>query len=174
MIKHEPHFDTEKIIEHYTKKDGVPITYVCTSALGHEAQAMDIFYRETPHPEFGNRYFGLYRNAMSGDIMITNADRIEQAEFELVEDDDGNLQYSAHRHDYKRFENGNMIDGGRAYIKSSMCEVKHYVVRNGEMVEKKDAEISDENLDLSDIPEKDEQFFMRAKKTRLVRKRKTK
>jgi hypothetical protein len=42
------------------------------------------------------------------------------------------------------------------------------------MVEKKDAEISDENLDLSDIPEKDEQFFMRAKKTRLVRKRKTK
>ena len=57
MIKHEPHFDTEKIIEHYTKKDGVPVTYVCTSALGNEAQAMDIFFRETPHPEFGNRYF---------------------------------------------------------------------------------------------------------------------
>jgi len=28
-----------------------------------------------------------------------------------------------------------MIDGGRAYIKSSMCEIKHYVIRNGEMVE---------------------------------------
>jgi hypothetical protein len=135
MIKHEPHFDTEKIIEHYTKKDGVPITYVCTSALGDEAQAMDIFFRETPHPEFGNRYFGLYHNAMSGNLMIANADRIESVEFGLVEDDDGDLQYSAHRHDYKRFENGNMIDGGRAYIKSSMCEIKHYVVRNGEMVE---------------------------------------
>jgi len=135
MIKHEPQFDTDKICEHYSNKDGVPVNYVCTSALGDEAQAMDIFFRETPHPEFGNRYFGLYRNAMSGNLMITNADRIESVEFGLVEDDTGDLQYSAHRHDYKRFENGNMIDGGRAYIKSSMCEVKHYVVRNGEMVE---------------------------------------
>ena len=135
MIKHEPHFDTEKIIEHYTKKDGVPITYVCTSALGNEAQAMDIFFRETPHPEFGNRYFGLYHNAMSGNLMIANADRIESVEFGLVEDDDGDLQYSAHRHDYKLFENGNMIDGGRAYIRCAANEVKHYVVRNGEMVE---------------------------------------
>ena len=135
MIKHEPLFDTQKICEHYTEKDGVPITYVCTSALGDEAQAMDIFFRETPHPEFGNRYFGLYRNAMSGNLMITNADRIDSVEFGLVEDDDGNLQYSAHRHDYKRFENGNMIDGGRAYFRFSANEVKHYVVRNGEMVE---------------------------------------
>jgi hypothetical protein len=135
MIKHEPLFDTDKICEHYSNKDGVPVNYVCTSALGDEAQAMDIFYRETPHPEFGNRYFGLYNNPFTGNLMITNADRIEQAEFGLVEDDDDNLQYSAHRHDYKRFENGNMIDGGRAYIRSSMCEVKHYVVRDGEMVE---------------------------------------
>jgi hypothetical protein len=137
MIKHEPLFDTDKVCEHYTQKDGVPVTYVCTSAPGDEAQAMDIFYRETPHPEFGNRYFGLF-HSMSGDLMITNADKIEQAEFGLVEDDDGNLQYSAHRHDYKEFKNGNMIDGGRAYIRSSMCEVKHYVVRNGEMMEKND------------------------------------
>jgi hypothetical protein len=136
MIKHEPQFNTDKICEHYSNKDGVPVNYVCTSALGDEARAIDIFYRETPHPEFGNRYFGLF--ALSGNLMITNADKIEQAEFGLVEDDDGNLQYSAHRHDYKQFENGNMIDGGRSYIKSSMCEVKHYVVRNGEMVEKKD------------------------------------
>ena len=135
MIKHEPLFDTQKICEHYSQKDGVPVTYVCTSALGDEAQAMDIFFRETPHPEFGNRYFGLYRNAMSGDLMITNADRIESVEFGLIEDDAGDLQYSAHRHDYKRFENGNMIDGGRAYIRASMCEVKYYAVRNGEMVE---------------------------------------
>ena len=138
MIKHEPLFDTQKICEHYSEKYGVPAKYVCTSALGDEAQAMDIFYRETPHPEFGNRYFGLYRNAMSGNLVITNADRIESVEFGLIEDDDGNLQYSAHRHDYKRFENGNMIDGGRAYIRCAAHEVKHYVVRNGEMVEKYD------------------------------------
>jgi len=142
MIKHEPIFDTDKICEHYSKKDGVPVTYVCTSALGHEEQAMDIFYRETPHPEFGNRYFGLF--VLSGNLMITNADKIEQAEFGLVEDDDGNLQYSAHRHDYKRFKNGNMIDGGRAYNRSSMCGVKHYVVCNGEMTEKNEVIDGDE------------------------------
>ena len=135
MIKHEPLFDTQKICEHYREKDGVPVTYVCTSALGDEAQAMDIFFRETPHPEFGNRYFGLYLNAMSGNIMITNADRIESVEFGLIEDDAGDLQYSAHRHDYKQFNNGNMIDGGRAYIRCAANEVTHYVVRNGEMVE---------------------------------------
>ena len=135
MIKHEPLFDTQKVCEIFSKKDGVPITYVCTSALGDEAQAMDIFFRETPHPEFGNRYFGLYRSAMSGNLMITNADRIESVEFGLIEDDAGDLQYSAHRHDYKQFNNGNMIDGGRAYIRCAANEVKHYVVRNGEMVE---------------------------------------
>jgi len=137
MIKHEPLFDTDKVCEHYSKKDGVPVTYVCTSALGDEAQAMDIFYRETPHPEFGNRYMGLYRNYLISDgVMIANADRIETQEFGLIEDDEGNLQYSAHRHDYKKFENGNMIDGGRAYIKSSVCPVYMYVVRDGEVVEK--------------------------------------
>jgi hypothetical protein len=136
MIKHEPQFNTDKLCEHYSNKDGVPVNYVCTSALGDEARAIDIFYRETPHPEFGNRYFGLF--ALSGNLMITNADKIEQAEFGLVEDDDGNLQYSAHRHDYKQFENGNMIDGGRSYIKSSGCPIHMHVVRNGEMVKEDD------------------------------------
>ena len=135
MIKHEPLFDTQKVCELFSQKENVPITYVCTSALGDEEQAMDIFYRETPHPTFGNRYFGLYHNAISGNLMITNADRIESVGFGLVEDDAGDLQYSAHRHDYKQFKNGNMIDGGRAYIKSSMCEIKHYVVHNGKMME---------------------------------------
>ena len=134
MIKHKPLFDTDKVCEHYTQKDGVPVKYVCTSALGHEAQAMDIFYRDTPHPEFGNRYMGLYYHPMSGDLMITNADRIESVEFGLVEDDTGDLQYSAHRHDYKKFVNGNMIDGGRSYIRSSGCPVYMYEVRDGEMM----------------------------------------
>ena len=133
MIKHEPQFDTDKICKHYTEKDGVPVKYVCTSALGHEAQAMDIFYRDTPHPDFGNKYFGIYYHPMSGNLMITNADRIEKQEVGCVEDDDDNLQYSAHRHDYKMFGNGNMIDGGRSYIRSSGCPVYRYVVRDGEM-----------------------------------------
>ena len=134
MIKHKPRFNTNKVCEHYSKKDGVPVTYVCTSALGNEAQAMDIFYRETPHPEFGNRYFGIYDTFAGGGVFICNADKIEELEFGLVEDDGGDLVYSSHRHDYKQFSNGNMIDGGRAYIKCAANEVKHYVVRDGKMV----------------------------------------
>ena len=133
MIKHEPQFDTDKICKIYSEKDGVPIKYVCTSALGDEAQAMDIFYRDTPHPEFGNKYFGLYRTP-TGNMMITNADKIEDFEFGCIEDDDGNLQYSSHRWDYKQFENGNMIDGGRSYIKSSMCQIHPHIVRDGKMI----------------------------------------
>ena len=133
MIKHEPRFDTEEVCKFYSKKDGVPIKYVCTSALGDEAHSVDIFYRETPHPIFGNRYFGLYHHPITGIIMVTNADKVEEREFGLIEDDAGNLQYSAHRHDYKQFENGNMIDGGRAYIKSSACPIHMHIVRDGEM-----------------------------------------
>ena len=70
-----------------------------------------------------------------GVLMITNADKVEDFEFGLIEDDDGNLQYSSHRWDYKQFKNGNMIDGGRSYIKSSMCPIYMHVVRDGEMVE---------------------------------------
>ena len=134
MIKHEPQFDTDKVCKLYSERDGVSITYVCTSALGGEAQAMDIFYRDTPHPVFGNKYFGIFQLPCRN-LMITNADRIEQAEFGLIEDDAGDLQYSAHRHDYKQFENGHMIDGGRSYIKSSMCPIHMHVVRDGEMVQ---------------------------------------
>ena len=135
MIKHEPQFDTDKICQHYSKKDGVPVKYVCSSALNSGEQSVDIFYRDTPHPEFGNRYFGIYDSFAGGGIFICNADKIEELEFALVEDDNGNLRYSRHRHDFLKFENGHMIDGGRAYIKSGMHPVHMYVVRNGEMVE---------------------------------------
>ena len=112
MIKHEPIFKTDAMVEHYSKKDGVEVKYVCSSALGSEAQAMDIFYRATPHPEFGNRYFGMYVDQKDR-VMITNADRIEDAEFAMIEDTNGDLHYSAHRHDYKTVD-GKMVDGGRA------------------------------------------------------------
>ena len=64
--------------------------------------------------------------------MITNADRIEGAEFAMIEDSDGNLHYSAHRHDCKIIGD-KMIDGGRAYIRSSGA-VQLYKVLDGEIV----------------------------------------
>lgn len=132
-IQHYPLFNIQKAEAHYTKKDGVDVKYVCTTDLTASDVPMDIFYRAEPHPEFGNRYFGLYK-AAGGHLMITNADAVESFEYGLVEDDDGDLQYSQHRWDYRRFDNGNMIDGGRAYVRSNGCKIHAHVVRNGEMI----------------------------------------
>ena len=120
MINHRPILDTDKVIAYYSEKDGIDIKYVCTSALGGEAFAMDIFYRETPHPEFGNRYFGLYFRSTGPldeqrQLCITNADAIEDVEFGMVEVD-GKLHYSQHRHDFYSV-GGVAVDGGRAYFK---------------------------------------------------------
>jgi len=141
-IKHSPKFDTKRVCELYSKKDGVLVTYVCTSAISEEAQAMDIFYRETPHPEFGNRYFGLYRNthfASDGTVMITNADKIEDAEFGMVEGPAG-WEYSQHRHDYRQVGNC-AVDGGRAYFRrvgDLSAPAKYMKIVNGKFVEMKD------------------------------------
>lgn len=132
MIKHDPIFPTEKVVEYYSNKDGVPVQYVCTTDISQSDCPADVFYRETPHPEFGNRYFGLYTDR-EGRVMITNADRVEEFEFGMVENDLGELEYSQSHHDYKVFENGNMIDGGRQYIRSSLgCDV--YRIKDGEFV----------------------------------------
>ena len=58
-IQHQSLFDIAQLEEHYSNKDGVPVKYVCTSDLRVSDIPMDIFYRETPHPEFGNYYFGV-------------------------------------------------------------------------------------------------------------------
>jgi hypothetical protein len=132
-IKHNPIFNTAKIEEHYTEKDGVEVKYVCTTDLNASDVPVDVFYRATPHPEFGNRYFGLYYDTVRDHMMITNADMVEGFEFGCVENDNGELEYSMSHHDYKSFDNGNMIDGGRMYIRCSHgCTV--YNVIDGEFV----------------------------------------
>lgn len=140
-IHHRPTLDVEAVKKHYAEKDGVPIKYVCTSALGTENFSMDIFYRDTPHPEFGNRYFGLFvKNdyCWSSERVpkIINADSIEKIKFEMVEVD-GQCHYSQHRHDF--YTVGDIsIDGGRAYLKrmgNLSHPVKTFWIKNGEFVE---------------------------------------
>jgi len=127
-IKHYPITDISKVEKLYSEKDGVMVKHVCTTEFS-EAIA-DVFYRETPHPEFGNRYFAiLFRYDKP---YIANADRIEDFTFGMVENDDGDLEYSRSRHDYKEFKNGNVIDGGRDYIRSN-GKVLVFVVRDGIM-----------------------------------------
>jgi hypothetical protein len=134
-IQHNPIFDTAKVETLYTEKDGVEVKYVCTTAVQqHAAFAADVFYRATPHPEFGNRYFALYRNPYADDaqIMITNADQVENFKFGMIEDTEGKYYYSQHRHDYKVIED-KMIDGGRAYIRSGAHEVKVFKIKDGQI-----------------------------------------
>ena len=116
-INHEPLFNTAKVESIYSEKDGVEVKYVCTTDLKASDVPVDVFYRATPHPEFGNRYFGLYHDHVRGHLMITNADIVETFEFGMIEAD-GKYYYSQSHHDYKLIE-GKMIDGGRAYIRSS-------------------------------------------------------
>ena len=127
-IQHEALFDTAKLEEHYSNKDGVEVKYICTSDLRTSDIPMDIFYRETPHPEFGNYYFGVYKHPVTKDIFITNADEIESLEFGMIEHE-GKYYYSQSHHDYKSI-GGKMIDGGRAYIKSSGGAVTMHI-KNG-------------------------------------------
>jgi len=127
-IKHYPITNIAVAEKLYSEKDGVPVKHVCTTEF-HDAIA-DVFYRDTPHPKFGNKYFALL---FRGDkLYVANADGVENLTFGMVENDEGNLEYSQSRHDYKSFDNGNMIDGGRDYIRSS-GKVRVFVVRDGVM-----------------------------------------
>lgn len=132
-IKHYPINNVNKIIELYEEKDGVPIHYVCTTDITISDVPVDVFFRETPHPEFGNRYFGLYQDPYTGKLMITNAEIVETFEFGMVVNDDGDWEYSQSHHDYKQFKNGAMIDGGREYIRSSGHH-SVYKLKDGEFV----------------------------------------
>ena len=128
-IEHEPNFDVGLITEHYSKKDGVPVKYVCTTDLNASDVPVDVYYRETPHPQFGNKYFGLYHDHVRGHLMITNADVVESFEFGMIEQD-GKYYYSQSHHDYKTLDNGKMIDGGRVYIKTGQgCDVVMRVIK---------------------------------------------
>jgi len=132
-LKHEPITETEMVCRHYAERDGCEIRYVCTSDLVADNMPADIFYRTDPHPEFGNRYFGIYYDAYRDATYICNADIIESKEFGVVENDEGELVYSQSRWDYKAFRNGNTIDGGRAYIRG--CGYKVMKVVDGEFVD---------------------------------------
>ena len=130
-IQHAPILNVEKAAALYTEKDGVDVTYLCTTDLMQSDQPFDIFYRETPHPEFGNRYFGL--TVRDDHVLITDADDIESYEFGMIEDKDGKLWYSQCHHDCLFIDN-KMIDGGRRYIRSS-GQVVIYTIRDGKFQE---------------------------------------
>jgi hypothetical protein len=115
-IKHKPIFNTDKVAAHYSEKDGVEIKYICTTEFD-KRPVCDIFFRKTPHPTFGNRYFGLYHDDLSGKSFILDADCIDGDIFGMIFDGE-QWHYSSHRHDYIQIGD-NIIDGGRDYIRGN-------------------------------------------------------
>ena len=132
-IIHENLFDIEKVEKIYSEKDGVDVKYVCTTDLNASDVPVDVFYRATPHPQFGNRYFGIYYDHVRDCTMITNADVVESLEFGMIEHD-SKYYYSQSHHDYK-VVGDKMIDGGRAYIRSSGCDAVMRII-NGKFIAK--------------------------------------
>lgn len=132
MLQHRPLFDTKVIEDFYSKKDGVPIKYVCTTELKSYGSIYNIFYRDTPHPEFGNKYFGI--TSREGSIYITNADSVEDLSFNCVEVD-GKYYYSRGTHDFYTVGSFS-IDGGRSYTRTlysdSPPKITTFKVKDGE------------------------------------------
>lgn len=117
IANHRPVFKTDAIIEKYSKKDGVPVKYVCTTDLKASDCPIDVFYRESPHPQFGNRYFGIFYDHYRGQSYILDADIVEDLEFGMIEVD-GEYHYSQSHHDFVSV-GGKVIDGGRAYARGN-------------------------------------------------------
>lgn len=127
MIKHNPIIDIEAAIKHYTAKDGVSITYCCTTELTVSDRIFDVFYRGTPHPEFGNRYFGLH--TVDNEVYIANADIVETFDIAMIKDADGNYHYSRSNHDFVQVDKS-MVDGGRQYVRCG-GRVQYFKIVNG-------------------------------------------
>ena len=113
-VLHNPQFDIKKTTAYYTKKDGVPIHYVCTSTLDEGDVPVDIYYRDTPHPDHNNYYFGLY--ADEDRMMICKADSVEKYQFGMISDAKEEWVYSQSLHDTVSIDVG-FINGGRKFIR---------------------------------------------------------
>ena len=133
-VKHFPILDTEAALEHY-KSEGAK--YVCTTELKAYGIPVDVFYRPTPHPVYGNRYFGLYRDDFSNFVYICNADAVESLDFCVIDNGKGKWTYSQYTHDLLSWGEG-YIDGGRAYTRvggNVLNRVKSLCIVDGEFKE---------------------------------------
>lgn len=131
-IKNFPLLNSKLVEEVSSKLDEVKVKYVCTTELANSVVVWDIFYRETPHPKFGNKYFGL------GNNYIINADSVEELIFGMIDNGKGEWTYSRYGHDFLSWGSA-FIDGGRQYTRvgsnGTIPKVKYFKVKDGEFVE---------------------------------------
>tara|TARA_B100000212_G_scaffold240109_1_gene182877 strand:+ start:1060 stop:1575 length:516 start_codon:yes stop_codon:yes gene_type:complete len=103
---------------------------------------LDVFYQAEPEEGFSN-YFGLI--VKDDKVLITDAQScFQNPMIGIVEEDI--VYVSRYRHDYVETPSGNIIDGGRDYVKSdvepdSMITV---TVEDGEFIFERKAELDEE------------------------------
>lgn len=114
-INNRYNFDISFVENFYTGKNGTKTQYVITTDFNGDNIPRDIYFQESAHPEFGNRYFGLYRRPIDNSLRICNADQVEDMKFTMILCD-GEYYYSSYRHDFVSTKCGS-IDGGSAYVK---------------------------------------------------------
>jgi len=130
-IRHSPISNIKAIANYYSALDNTPVKYVCTTELPKvDNRPVDIFYRDTPHPQFGNHYFGILFN--DNKMLITNADDVESLTFRMMVLPGGTF-YSHYRNNYLVVDDF-FIDGGRAYTRTNCPNIASYIIRNGEFV----------------------------------------
>lgn len=82
----------------------------------HPDIGVAVFYRETPPPQYPNRYLGLYRHPETNRLMIRDADYVEGHVFTAIPSRDG-IVYSTYSHDQRTLDECS-IDGGWDYTRA--------------------------------------------------------
>lgn len=119
MIRNQPRFLTEIDIAAVERRYNA--RYVFESCLQVNNTWRDepslIFYNSTPHPQ-GSHYFALSRR--NGEYVISDGISAicQEDGIGAVKAEDGEIIYSACRHDFNTSSDGSVsIDGGRDYLR---------------------------------------------------------
>jgi len=107
--------------------------------LGWSSYPVDVFYQPNPDVSKGHtHYFGMHISER-GDVMICNAESAFSEPIAGILTEDGEVIVSRYRHDCI-FKDGQMIDGGRDYLRSSGGKFVNVTVKDGEFILKTSVE----------------------------------
>lgn len=77
-----------------------------------------VFWTDNPDRSLGHdNYFGLFIHPFNGSVYITSAAAIREAVYNATQLADGSFICSRYHHDYQTGPDGEMIDGGLAYVR---------------------------------------------------------
>jgi len=110
----------EKICKQYDAQ------YVVDSEFDNNSCA--IFYSSKPHPNSNSRYFAMYLDYETQQLLVTDGSFVEDQEFAGIIADNGDIIFSRSRYDYRVSDDESVwIDGGRDYTRRPLVSVDRLV-----------------------------------------------